>query len=168
MAIEQGVDRLAVIVHARVHGTDERDVIDDVGEVRQQLADIHAALAVLLELPRAAHALAAGAGGIVVFHFAWEILAVVLGEFGLGIKQIHVARPALHEHGDHGLGLPKAMRHLGLQIKMARADLLRAGEEVLVSQQRGQSDTADAVGGAVKNGAAREHDLSTWRRERIF
>ena len=38
-----------------VHGMKEADIVDTTGDVRKQLADVHAALAVLLKLVRRLH-----------------------------------------------------------------------------------------------------------------
>ena len=46
------VESLGVIAHAGGHGAHQRDLIDHLCEVWQQLAELHAALAVLFELPR--------------------------------------------------------------------------------------------------------------------
>ena len=130
--------------------------------MRQQIADLHAALPVLFELPLWCHDLAAGTGGIVVFDLAGEFLAVELHQLQLRIKEIHVTRPALHKHGDHGLGLPEAVRHLRLEVEMLRRGAFRSRQQTLLLQQRGQGNAADAIGGAVKDGAAGfEHEFST-------
>ena len=88
----------------RVHRTHEAQVVRDGTDVRQQIAQFHAALAVLGELPRTREHLRTSLRGVVVFDFAGEFLAVVFVQCGLGVEQIHVARPALHKHGNHRLG----------------------------------------------------------------
>jgi hypothetical protein len=160
--VPQGVDGLAVIIHAGVHGAYECDLIHDAGEVRQQLAHIHAALAVFLEFPLRPHDLAAGSGGIVVFDLTGEFLAIELHQLGFRIKQIHMARAALHKHRNHRLRLAKAVRHLRLEVEMLGRSAFRSGQKPLFLQQRGQGNAADTVGGAVKDGATSfEHGLFT-------
>ena len=115
------------------------------GEVRQQLADLGAALAVLLKLPRAGQHLGAGVGGVVVFDLAGEFLAVELVELGLGIEEIDLARAALHEHRDHRLRLRGVRRLLRQQIVMRSLErrLFRRAEQAILLQQPGEAKGAE-------------------------
>ena len=94
-------DRLPVIVDVGVHRANQADVVGHLAQVGHQLAQLHAALAMLREFPRAAKQLGAGFGDIVVLDVAREGLQVPLSQLGLGVEQIDMAGAALHEHRDH-------------------------------------------------------------------
>src|SRR5262249_35107119 len=64
------VDRLTVVVDSGLHRTDQRDVVGDRAQGREELAELHAALASLVELPRAGKEPGAGLAGIVVLDVA--------------------------------------------------------------------------------------------------
>ena len=146
-AIEQGVDGLAVIVHSRVHGADHRHLIGNAAHVRNQVAEVHAALAVFAELPLRPHDLAAGTCGVIVFDFAREVFAVQLHELWLRLKEVDVARSTLHEHGDHRLRLTKSMRRFGLQIIVTRKPSESwIGQQSFFLQKSRQSDRSHAIG----------------------
>ena len=113
----EGVDRLPVVVDPRVHRADERDVVGHFRQPRHQLGQLHAALAALLELPRAGEQLGAGFRGIVILDVAGEALAAALGQLRLGIEQVEVAGPPLHEDRDHGPRLGRLRRALGEQVE---------------------------------------------------
>ena len=87
-----------------VHRADERDIVHTLRQVRHRLADPHTALAMLLEFERAAHQRASRLGK---FHFAGDLVkvrrAVLPIQLWLGIKQVHLARPTIHEQLDHRL-----------------------------------------------------------------
>ena len=87
-----------------------------------------------------------GLASVVVFDFSRDRLAVERFERGLGIKQIHVTGPALHEKGNHRLRARLAGRVLGLQIEFVgdQVRLDRLGKQPLLVQQPGQCDPADA------------------------
>ena len=71
-------------------------------DVREQLADLHAALAVLLERERRSHQRAGLAlGGD---RAAGQRLAVVLVEHRLGIEAVDLRQAAVHEQEDDALG----------------------------------------------------------------
>ena len=80
-----------MIVHAGVHGADERDVIRDGTEMGQQLREFHATLAMAAELPDGCHDLATGLCSIVELQVAREALAIAFDQFGFGVKEIDLA-----------------------------------------------------------------------------
>ena len=86
----------------------------DSRHVREQLADLDAALAVLLELERRAER---RAGLRSVLQIATRQLSgrAYLVRARLGIERIHVRRPAVHEQVDDALGLGREMRRRGQQ-----------------------------------------------------
>ena len=97
------------------HRVQEGDVIDARGQVREQVADPLAALAVLLELPLrpddpALVLLAAAAEGLHLHG-----LAVQAVQLRLVVERIDVAGPAVHEQEDHALRLGGEVRLLRRQ-----------------------------------------------------
>ena len=74
-----------VAVVPSVHASNQAEIVGNRGRVRQQFAEVHAALAVLFEFPRAAKQLAAGFVGEAVLHIVAVIRAVEAGQFRLGI-----------------------------------------------------------------------------------
>ena len=115
-----------------VEGANERDVIDVPRQVGQCVRHPHAALAVTRKLEGAAHE---RAGVLDVLDLARNLvgisLAVVRIERGLGIEQIHLARPAIHEQVDHGLRLGRNVRRPGTKARNG-ASLVR--QEILTEQ----------------------------------
>lgn len=97
-----------MIRHIRVHGTNHADVINVRGDVREEVADFDAALAVRLELEGRLKGRARLALGLEIVHR--QRLAVELGEHGLGIKGVHVRRPAVGEDVDDAFGLGGKLR----------------------------------------------------------
>ena len=91
----------------RLHGTNDRQRVHMLGDVRKQFANGRTALAVTLKLPKRTKPLALGAG-----HVAIELgrLAVKLGELRLGIKTLHVRDTAGHEEEDDVLGARAMVR----------------------------------------------------------
>ena len=101
--------RTAGLVRARVHhqtrrlmirnfGVDRADpahIVGDLAKVRPQLADIHSALAVLLELERRLHQLAGPALGL--DPAAGNRLPIVLLKRGFGIERIDGGAASVHE-----------------------------------------------------------------------
>jgi hypothetical protein len=108
-------DRDFVAVVPGVHGAEQADIVHDAGGVREEFRDFGAALAVLLELPRAAEQFLARAVDEAEVDVPLVILAVVPGEFRLRVEEIDVARPAVHEQRDHRLGLRREVRRAGLE-----------------------------------------------------
>ncbi len=140
-----GVEALGVVADAGGHGADEGDVVHDLGEVREQLADLHAALAMLLELPGGAKALGGGLGEVVVFDLAGELPPVVPGEHGLGVEEVHLGGAAHHEERDHGLRPRLEVRLFRGQVMPLLPEgrrLHRRGQQPLPVQKRGERHRA--------------------------
>ena len=135
-------------VVAGMHASDHAEIVSDLCGVRQEFAEIHPALAVFLELPRAAKEFAAGFVGEAVLNVAAVIHAVATLQLGLGIGEVHVARAAVHEQGNHCLGPGRKVRLLGLQIKppLGARNILGRAEQFFSLQQPRQRKTADAHG----------------------
>src|SRR6185503_2960801 len=88
-----------------IHRADETDIIRDAARVRQQLRELHPALAELLELVRAAETIA-----FLLVEVNFQVapgirLAVVLCQQRLGIEQVHLAWSAMLEQADDRAGL---------------------------------------------------------------
>ena len=147
LAIKKRVDGLAVIVHAGMHGADERHLIGDATHVGDEVAHLDAALAARFEFPLRSHDLAAGSSGVVILHLAREVFAIKLHELGLRLEHVDMARAALHEQGDHRLCLAKTMRRLRREVEMLLAASERGiGEQALLLKQSGKRDGAHAIG----------------------
>ncbi len=152
-----GVNRLAVVRDPRIHRANDRNVIDHPSQVRQQLGDFRSARTLFGKLPRRAKHLGTRLSRVVVLHLAGELLPVEFVELRLGIEQVHLARPALHEHRDHRLGPRRKARRLRLQV-IRRLDQVRLveqrlgirGQQPLIAQQCGQSNRAQAKAAASK------------------
>ena len=128
------VDRLAVVVHVRVHRPHDGDVVDDPREVRQQFRDVCAAPAVPAELPRRAEDFGTRLGRIVVLDHARERLPIQFSQPRLGVEQVDVARSPLHEERDHRSGLWRMVRCFGFQVEVFRfqVGLAWLGEQALL------------------------------------
>ena len=99
----------------RNHRADHAEFVGMGGELREQFADLHAALAVLLELewrllqlPGEAVAADEFAGGLervlpIVLHHVVDLLAVILRERRLGVEGVDLRGAALAEDLDHPL-----------------------------------------------------------------
>jgi hypothetical protein len=68
-----------VVVDAAVHRANQTNVVSDVAQCGEQFAQLHATLAAVMKLPRAAEQLRAGAGGIVVLDVARVALLMMFG-----------------------------------------------------------------------------------------
>ena len=145
-AAVEGVNGLAVVVHAGVHAADEAKLIGNLAEAGQQFREVHAALSVPVEFPRTGQHLGAGPGCVVVLEFHRDIPAGPLVEHRLGVAQIHLAWPALHEQRDHRLGPRLVGGSLGQEVVGRELRLDRLGPQALPLQQPGQSHPADAHG----------------------
>src|SRR5438477_9067423 len=97
--------RRLMIDRLRIHRADEAQVVGNRSGMRQQLAQLHPALAELLELVRAAKAVSLLLVEMDLQVTARIRLSVVLRQLGLGIEQVHLARAAMLEQADDGLGL---------------------------------------------------------------
>ena len=135
--VEQGPPRCVRRVEG-VHRSNDAHVVDDAGELRQQLAHLDAIAPVALELERrrqqpARRALGAQVDGA-------RTLSRVLGQRRLGIEHVELRRPAVHVKHDDVLGLGR-QRRPGIVSKARRLDVAprQAGKHA------GEADEADAT-----------------------
>ena len=155
-------DRRFVIEVRGEHRADEGDVVDLLRQVRQDLGNLHARLAVLGELVRRRHESASLVDELdIVGQIASRRLPFVLRESGFGVKQIHLAWPAVHEELDDGL-------RLGLEVRLALLEVVdaaladrprrRARVQQVPPQQRCQRRAVQPVPDAGEEIAARRTD----------
>ena len=76
---------------------------------------------------------------LIIDHFPRGSFAIVLVEHRLGIEQVHMAGPAMHEELDYRLGLCRVCRRLGAQVVAA---VTCAG---LVVKQAAQGECAETT-----------------------
>ena len=69
------------------------------------------------EFPWATQQFFAGAIDKTVADISLIILAAVFRELGLGIEQVDMGRPTVHEHGDHGGGTGSMVRGSSPQVE---------------------------------------------------
>src|SRR5467141_2643575 len=94
----------------RVHGADYTEIVGAFAEVRENLADLRAALAELLELEWGLEQVAGLALRSQIGRR--HRLAVILGEHRLGIEGVDLAGTAVEEQENHTLSLRGEMRRL--------------------------------------------------------
>ena len=110
----------------------------------------------LRELKRAAQQ---RAGRLRVLHFTGNFVevgfAVITGQLRLRIKQIHLARPTVHEQVNHRLGLGLEVGPMRFEVEhLSRCDLSHCSGQV-TTQQRQQSRLAKPATHMLKKAAAR-------------
>src|SRR5690349_2026524 len=98
-----------MVTAVSMHRANHAEIVDPLGNLRKDLADFNAGLAVLLELPRAPHQRAART--VRADLRARHGLAVVLRESGFGVESIDLRHAAVHEEKYHMLGFRREMRH---------------------------------------------------------
>ena len=134
----------------------ERQVVHHRAHVREELGDELAALAVALELERAAHERA----GVALPHphpaFARQGLAVVLFEHRFVVERVHVADAAAHEQRNDRLG---ARLEVWVPRGRRRCDALCVAgslgrQQAFLLEHVSQRDAADALAGAEQEVAA--------------
>ena len=150
-------DRLFVIAVNRNHGANHGNVIDVRPKIRQQLGQLHPALAVFGKLegshPTCAHAL-----GVNRFHeIGARLLSVVLAQRRFRIEQVHVTRPAILEQQDYTFRLRGKVRLLSQDVKLR----LAFGRHRLIQQGR-QGDTAQARPYLIEKASPAKH-APDWR-----
>ena len=112
------LQRRAVVAVIRMHGADEAEVVDSLSDLRENLADLEARLAVALELPRTAHK---GAAGAVRPDFgAGHGLAIVLGEGGLVVESVDLRHATVQKKKDDVFGLGREVR-LAVWLRLQHA-----------------------------------------------
>ena len=94
------------------HRADERQLVHDLGHVREQIADPRPALAVPAELPRRLHHLAdvGELRRLQLAHRLVRVLAVELLQQRLVVEGIHLRRAAVHVEEDDALRLGRVVR----------------------------------------------------------
>ena len=149
------VVRLHVIVRAAEHGVNERDVVDMLPEVREDLRHQLSTLSVTLELERARHQ----RPGItlpdddVAVDLVVDRLPRVFDEAFLVVEEVHRARTTAHEERDHRLRTRLEMRRLQC-VRIVPQRLRRAGvgnfcrEQPLRVEHLRQRHAADAATGS--------------------
>ena len=114
-----------MVRHIGMHGADHGDIVNALGNMRENLRHFDAALPVLVELEGRAEAgsrLALGRkGGI------GQGLAVILRQHRLGIERVHMTGPAIHKQEDHALGFAGQRRHFGKKRVVGRRMLNGSG-----------------------------------------
>ncbi len=147
------VDGLRVVDAVGPAGADDGEVVDASGGVGQKVGDGDAAVAVRAEGPLRAEQgvladLAAGGDGAEALG---EGITVQALEVGLGVEGFEVARAAVHEEIDDGIGLRGEVggfrgegvgRGVGIRLR-----------EVLL-QHPGQGEEAESAAGVAEEGAA--------------
>ncbi len=138
-------DRLIVVVDASLHRSHERDLVGNRAEMRQEIAQFDARAPARAKCPRAAEELGARLAGIVKLDRAGEALAMTARKLGLGIEQVNMAGPALHEERDHRRRPGRLGRNLGLQIIDRRLEdrLQGRGAHSVLLHEPCQSERAD-------------------------
>jgi hypothetical protein len=90
-----------------MHRPNQADVVGNLGRVRQQLRQLHAALAVRLKLARAGHHGFQHPPRGTLLHLHQRVghgLPVQFGHLRLRIEQVQMRRAAHHENENHALG----------------------------------------------------------------
>ena len=94
----------------RLHRTDHAQIVDDSAHVREQIADLDAALAARLELPVGFLEIAFDLAELALPVVHGDLLSVIGEQLGLRIERIHVRHAAGHVKEDHALGSRLVMR----------------------------------------------------------
>ena len=136
----------------RLHRADHAELVGVRGQLREQLADLHPALTVLLELegrllelpgePVAADEFTGGLEGVlaVVLHHVVHLSTVVLRERGFWVEGVDLRGAALAEDLDHPLRPGGEVRLAGRQRRPGRP----VARQPQVMQERRQTQPADA------------------------
>ena len=139
----QLIDRRGMNRRGAVTALEERDVIHALRQMRHQVGDPLAAVAMALEFPRrwqqARIALGELAGELAKAF--GQRLAAPFFQFQLGVKQIERRRPADHEHKDDRLGL-------ALEVGLSRRQGIGRGRAAsLLLQESRQRQAAESPAG---------------------
>src|SRR5262249_41937230 len=130
-----------VIRNLRVNGADPADIVGDLAQVWPQLADVHPALSILLELERGLHEFAGTALGL--DRAARKRLSVVPFQGMLGVEAVDSGAAPVHEKENDPLDA------LGI-VKLGDPDVsvrieYRAGAGKGVAEHSGKCHHAEAV-----------------------
>src|SRR3989442_1177040 len=103
--------------------------------MRQQFRYLSAAAPPRRKFPWAGKHFGTGLRRVVVLNLTRELRSVILGHLGLGIEQIDVAWPTLHEQRDHRAGARLVVWRLRLHIECSLLQLRTArllGEQIIL------------------------------------
>ena len=147
-AVHQHQGRL-VIRHVGLHRSDDANVVDALADIGEDLADLDAALAVLLEFERRAEGRAGLALGPEIL--GRQFLARVRVEHRLGVEGVDLRRPTVHEQVDHPLRLRRQGGRLRRQRRAGSRRGGRSGERTGFGQQPAERHRAEAHAGSAEH-----------------
>ncbi len=152
----------------REHGLDHGDVVHLLGQVRHDFRNPRARLAVLREFERTPQQAARAFRGREVRRYLIEIgLSVMLVERGLGIEQVHLTRPAMHEQLDDRCRLGLEMGRSRFQVVGAARALQSCAVQILAEQAR-QRCAIQPVRDTIKESATRDQCGAGFSLRRVF
>ena len=132
------------------------------GQAVEQLADLEAGLAVAAEGEGGAEG---GAGGPLRGVVDGEPAAVVAGQLRLGVKGVHLGRPAIGEDLDDALGPGQEMRSLGREGMDAGGRGVGGIQPAGLVENGGETGQGEAAAAAPQPVAAVEREVkSRWGR----
>src|SRR5207302_7038807 len=122
----------------------EADVVHASRQVRHQIGDVEARLAMFHELSRASQQRRVAFSELAnrLAEAFGQRLAMVLLQLGLWIEKIDLTWPADHEHEDYRLGLGLEVRQLGGERVQGRLALV--GGVTIARQQPGECQRPEA------------------------
>src|SRR5262245_44972130 len=94
--------RRSVVWPIGVHGANHANIIDPLGQVGKDIADLNTALSILLKVEGRLHQIASAS--LCLRITAWSRFAVILIEHWLRIESIDMGRPASHKEVNDMLG----------------------------------------------------------------
>ena len=138
--------------HVAVARADHGDVVDAAGDVREEVGDLDAALAVLPERPPGAEQPGVALDELILrlAELLRARLAVELVQQRLGIERLEMARPAGHEQEDH-----RASPWPACGPAWGPAGSATPARSLLPVQERGEGEAAEAAEGVADELAAR-------------
>ena len=107
-----------MVRHIGLHRTDHRDVINMLGDVREYLAHLDAALAVFLEFERRLKSRARAALGLQIIHR--QRLAVQPCQGRFRIERVHVRRTAVGKDVNDAFRFGRKLRRFWRERRIAR------------------------------------------------
>ena len=140
-------DRNFVPVSPGMHRTNQANVVNNIGSMRQKLRQLRTTLTTWRELKGTAKQFLASFVYKAEMDVLFVIGAAVLGQLRFRIRQIHVRRTAMLKQRNHGFGARFKMRLARQQIVMglSHGDAFRAfASGTLLLQHPGECDRADA------------------------
>ena len=170
--VEEGMGRVVVDLLG-LHRADDAEVVGDRTDVREDVGELHARLAPLLEFERTAAGLEHGAlelGDLLALGERFrEGLSVEFLQDRLIVEELEVGRAARHAEEDDALGLHREVR--GFERPLGELSGVQVGETGLRGEH-GEGRAAEAVGAlreeapsvdrqGVGDGVVRAHGLSS-------